>query len=76
MFTTIGLIPTPEDIKASIHGSAGHRIRTIEMTPVGMASLHVESRGVLDALQAALDEIRADMDREEAADAGNELAAS
>lgn len=72
MYVNIGLIPKPGEITASIHGEPGDRIRTIWMGD-SSAQLHVNSRAVLDALQAALDEIRADMDREEAADAGNEL---
>jgi hypothetical protein len=75
MFVTIGLIPVPIDIGARCAGKPGERTRVITIG-LSTATLHVQTRGVLDRLQAALDEIRADMDAEEAADAGNELAAS
>lgn len=63
MYHAAAIIPDPADMHVSMHGDGQERIRTIRFgeTTTG-CTLHIETRAVLDALQAALDEIRADFD--------------
>jgi hypothetical protein len=59
--TTVGVFPKPSETHAHMWDGGATRMRVVH---IGEATLHVQTRGVLDALQAALDEIRADMDAE------------
>lgn len=67
MYQSTGVIPTAEDVSTNIHDANGSRIRVILLGRYerGTVRIHVEDRETLDALQAALDEIRADMDASE-----------
>lgn len=62
MATQVVIIPRPAEITIQVWG--GHGLMHID----AMTTLHVPNRDVLDALQAALDAIRADMDVEAAAE--------
>ncbi len=66
MATQIGIIPRPAEITIQVWGGNDRRMRV--MCIDAMTTLHVPNRDVLDALQAALDAIRADMDVEAAAE--------
>jgi hypothetical protein len=72
MFCTVAVIPEARHVTVAMHDdSEGRdRLRVIHLGPSAVDSLtiHVQNRAVLDALQAALDEIRADTDREETAE--------
>ena len=53
--------PDPREVRADIEQDGGYRC-----VDVGPVSIFISDRRVLDALHAALDEIRADMDAETA----------
>ena len=62
----VSIHPDFREVRADItrHGPRGLGYRCVEIGPV---SIFISDRPVLDALQAALDKIRADMDAETAA---------
>lgn len=64
MYTTIHAAPDAKNVRAWMFDGSRERIRVLLLTDADERT-HVEipmDRAVLDALQAALDEIRADMD--------------
>ena len=60
MGTQVGIVPAPHEVQAQAWAYDRGRMRVIRLGDD--STLHVPSRAVLDALQAALDVIRADMD--------------
>ena len=70
MYHDTAAIPTSAaNIRASLHGDPQDRTRVLTIGDhlFGSVRIHIQNRPVLDALQAALDEIRADMDTAEVA---------
>ena len=66
--TYISIHPDPREVRADIERELRPpRFCHYRCVDIGPVSIFISDRLVLDALQAALDEIRADMDAETAA---------
>jgi len=63
----VSIHPDSREVRADIirHGPRGLGYRCVD---IGLVTIFIFDRPVLDALQAALDEIRADMDSVEVGD--------